>query len=255
MNNLTKSVNLEEVVKDFGFKKIDLLLYFFGILDASSEIRRINLSRKDLFKSFAAYFGLEHSISSSFFRDYLSDGFVLNPRGFNRIRNILPRYYGKRRWDKCFYFVSFDIPEGLKSKRELFRKSLKERKFGLLHDSVWVNVFDYSDELVRIMKLLDIDFSSVNLFKGDIVGTIDYREFADKIWNTKAINDLYDEFITSYGLIRDLKHSFIGQLKYLAILKKDPQLPAEFLDEGWKAHTANEIYQKLVKSFFIELYQ
>ncbi len=255
MNNLTESSHLEEVARSLGFKKIDLFLYFFGILDSFLQGSKLNLSRKDLFQKFTGYFGLERSIASSFFKDYLSENFVLNQKGFNRIRNIIPRYYGKRRWDGCFYFVSFDIPEELKPKREALRKFLKDRKFGLLHDSVWISVFDYSEDLLRALSRLNIDRSFVNLFKGDVLGATDYKKFANNIWRTEMVNDLYNEFITNFSLAKDLKHSFLGQIQYLAILKEDPQLPEEFLDDSWRAYTANELYQRLVNSFFIELCQ
>lgn len=247
--------DLETAIRDLGFKKIDLLLYFLGILDFTTPSNKSALARKELFKNFIKVFRLEESIPSSFFKEYLSENFILNQKGFNRIRNIIPRYHGKRKWDNFFYFVSFDIPEKFKIKREVFRKFLKEKKFGLIQDSVWINVFDYSGEIIKIMKLFDINASFVNQFKGEVLGIVDYKEFANNIWNIKAINDLYNEYIANFSLVKDLRHSLVGQLRYLTILKKDPQLPQEFLDHNWKAHIANELYQRLINSFFIEFYQ
>ncbi|OVE79343.1 hypothetical protein BVY00_00745 [bacterium G20] len=52
--------------------------------------------------------------------------------------------------------VIFDIPEGLKSKRQKFRQILKEWQFAQIQKSVWATKKDYRQELIELIKELDI---------------------------------------------------------------------------------------------------
>lgn len=58
---------------------------------------------------------------------------------------------GKRRWDKRWRVVIFDIPEKRKRVRERLRILMRESGFALLQNSVWVYPYDCED-LIALAK-------------------------------------------------------------------------------------------------------
>ncbi|MDO8576418.1 MAG: hypothetical protein Q7R90_03825 [bacterium] len=62
---------------------------------------------------------------------------------------------GKRRWDKQWRVVIFDVPERFRRARDLLRGTLISIGFFKLQDSVWVYPYDCED----LIALLKTDFS------------------------------------------------------------------------------------------------
>lgn len=58
---------------------------------------------------------------------------------------------GKRRWDRRFRIVMFDIPERRRSIRIQLRRTMRETGFLRLQDSVWVYPYDCED-FVALLK-------------------------------------------------------------------------------------------------------
>lgn len=58
---------------------------------------------------------------------------------------------GKRRWDRRWRVVIFDIPERRKSVRVSFRRFMQEYGFVRLQDSVWIYPYDCED-LIALAK-------------------------------------------------------------------------------------------------------
>lgn len=60
----------------------------------------------------------------------------------------------KRRWDKRWRVIIFDIPERRRKVRDRLRNTMRELGFVRLQDSVWVYPYDCED----MMTLMKADF-------------------------------------------------------------------------------------------------
>ncbi len=63
-----------------------------------------------------------------------------------------------KRWDKCWRIVIFDVPEGSKKLRDLFREKLKSLHFYPLQKSVWVHPFPCFDEIEFLRQIYGVGF-------------------------------------------------------------------------------------------------
>jgi CRISPR-associated endonuclease Cas2 len=52
---------------------------------------------------------------------------------------LLGEIAAKREQENCFHFVSFDIPEAIRQKRDRFRRAIKQLGFIQIQNSLWVN--------------------------------------------------------------------------------------------------------------------
>lgn len=62
----------------------------------------------------------------------------------------------KRRWDKRYRIVMFDIPQSMKNTRDRLRALMTEFGFLRLQDSVWITPYDCEDIIVLVKKELRI---------------------------------------------------------------------------------------------------
>lgn len=62
----------------------------------------------------------------------------------------------EKRWDGQWRIVIFDIPEKLRTKRNILRGALKRIGFIKIQQSVWVYPYDVSDLLILIRKDLSL---------------------------------------------------------------------------------------------------
>lgn len=60
------------------------------------------------------------------------------------------------KWDQKWRIILFDIPEPLKTNRELFRKKLKKLGSHKLQKSIYVHPFDCKKEILRLTEILNI---------------------------------------------------------------------------------------------------
>ncbi len=77
----------------------------------------------------------------------------ITPAGQSALNLQLQRImlHPKKRWDKRWRMVMFDIPEKRKSVRERLRRTMREAGFLHLQDSVWVYPHD-CEELIALLK-------------------------------------------------------------------------------------------------------
>ena len=86
--------------------------------------------------------------------------FFLSPKGIEKVlkmklkQNIKTK---KKKLKNKYFVVIFDIPEKMRSKRELFRDYLKKFKFKQLQKSVWVAPFDLFKEVLAVVKLCQVE--------------------------------------------------------------------------------------------------
>ena len=82
---------------------------------------------------------------------------MITPKGMKRVFNIKMKLGSrKRRIDRKWQMVLFDIPEKKRKARDSFRKQLKYLGYKRLQRSIWVcpyNVSKYTQQLIKYHKL------------------------------------------------------------------------------------------------------
>lgn len=144
----------------------------------------------------------------------------------------------KRKWDKKWRFVIFDISEKAKQRREALRNKLKELGFGMLQRSVYISPYEVLADIHEFLKthqLLGEVF--VLTAKHELMG--DPKELARRVW---SLDELEEEYVKIWQKIIRLKEAknknkAVREIKndYLELIKKDPCLPFDLLPPDWPA--------------------
>lgn len=168
----------------------------------------------------------------------------------------------KRKWDKRWRVVIFDIEEVNRNARDSLRKKLKELGFGMIQKSVFVSPHDIIkdfNEFIESLGLNDVvyTFETSNLVTGDA------RGLANKVWNLDVLNEKYREIT---GKIEDkhltVRHDRVKILndsgrknlvkmaiklreEYLGVVLRDPFLPKDLLPLDWEGENARALIRKL----------
>ncbi|OGG74000.1 CRISPR-associated endonuclease Cas2 [Candidatus Kaiserbacteria bacterium RIFCSPLOWO2_01_FULL_54_20] len=71
--------------------------------------------------------------------------------------------YPRRRWDKRWRIVMFDVPERRRAVRDKLRMTMKSFGFVRLQDSAWVYPYDCEDLIALLKAELKIGFSALYL--------------------------------------------------------------------------------------------
>lgn len=160
----------------------------------------------------------------------------------------------KRKWDKKWRFVIFDIREVNKNAREGLRKKLKELGFGMIQESVFISPHDVIKDLLEFIENLELG-ESVYAFETSTLAVGNLKELADKVWKLDALNEKYKNIIdkaleiknSHLTTIRDRINSLNKSLKseYLSILLQDPFLPKELLPPDWLGYKAKKLIKNL----------
>lgn len=153
----------------------------------------------------------------------------------------------KRRWDKRWRIVLFDIPETERRRRDSFREKLKELGFGMIQKSVWISPYPFEDDIRDFLEDKGLDELAF-VFVADSSQLGDVQMLVNKAWEIEKMNDLYDELIVEFNsakLSKDSANIFFE--KFLELFMKDPFLPRELLPDPWWGDDAIDLMRKLVK--------
>lgn len=177
-------------------------------------------------------------------RDYLE----ITKLGKERLNRVLPQYEEKRPWDGRLYLITYDIPEGKKRERDYLRDYLKRLGCGMLQKSVWLTPYNPKKLVVDFIKERRFGAGLVlvsELKEGSGIGGKDILTVIERVYGLGEINKRYQKFVAKIEA-KELK-GFPLLMTYLAILKKDPQLPFELLPPGWWGKKAYRFFRKEVK--------
>lgn len=170
----------------------------------------------------------------------------------------------KRKWDKKWRVVIFDIQEINKSARDGLRRKLKELGFGMIQKSVFISPHDIIQDLSEFIKNSGLS-EVVYTFEASNLATGDVRELANKVWNLEALNEKYREIIEKgedrhLTVARDRVKTLNGldegdgdkiklarelRDKYLRVVLQDPFLPKELLPSAWLGDEAKRLAKRL----------
>lgn len=179
----------------------------------------------------------------------------LTSQGGKRITRDFPLLsLQKRKWDKKWRFVIFDIQEVNKNAREGLRKKLKELGFGMIQKSVFISPHDVIKDLLEFIEHLRLG-ESVYVFETSTLAVDDLMELANKVWKLDGLNEKYKYIVdkaqeiknSHLTTIRDRVNSLNKSLKseYLGILLQDPFLPKEMLPSNWFGYEAKKLIKNL----------
>ncbi|MBU1085470.1 MAG: PaaX family transcriptional regulator C-terminal domain-containing protein [Candidatus Beckwithbacteria bacterium] len=169
--------------------------------------------------------------------------------GLKRLDSLLPVYQKKRKWNGRLNLITYDISEKHRHKREILAKWLKSQNAIMLQKSVWVSVFDLSKNLNKyknqfLLKDQGVILTS-ELKKGEGVNERTISELIEDWYQLSALNLRYDNFISWVKMEKrfGIQDKMILQMRYLSILKDDPQLPFGILPKNWKGDQAYKLYK------------
>ena len=176
----------------------------------------------------------------------------LTIKGENRINWQKP--LPKRRitkWDQKWYLVVFDVPEEVRASRRNLRDKLYEMGFRQLQKSVFISPYNWLKEVRDLAEKNEMS----KFLRLMVIEKIDNeKEIVEQVWDLKFLSRRYREFI---NLVKKKFKNFQQgkieywpiiakelELRYLVILKDDPELPRKFLPRDWPRTEAEKIYQK-----------
>lgn len=226
---------------------VSLYLLVAGGSAYPGNINRIYSTAGKLFSSLQAkrwQKSLQKSLSN-----LASAGMVENQRitnkGFARLKDLIPKYIEDRQWNGWLYLTLYDIPENLKRSRQKLRKQLEVLSYGMLQESAWVSFDDpepFIEDIIEMNELEDF----VLILKTKPVGRArkNLIPILATAYGLKNLNLRYEVFLDL--VTQNQKSVEELALRFLSILKDDPQLPFRLLPENWLGNKAHQIYLKKV---------
>lgn len=156
-----------------------------------------------------------------------NDGLTLLKKGREELRKQFPLLeWRKRPWDGKWRVVMYDLPEKIKSKRDILRNWLKRLGFGQWQMSVWISPHPLINSIHQIITQAGLEpFCSVHESKR-VIGIPD-TDFASKVWKLDQLNDKYRQILRQPTKYLDHKRN-------LELLMDDPMLPQELLPQNWQ---------------------
>lgn len=175
----------------------------------------------------------------------------LTVRGKHRLARVLPYYRKERPWRNRFFLITYDIKERRRVQRDQLRKWLWQNGCRMIQESVWISVYDLT-EAIAVSGLIDDknDLVLVSwLEKGMGVGREKIKDLVARIYQKEleSVNRKYYQFINSVNkkIKLTVEEIFSLKMRFLAILKDDPQLPFKLLPADWQGEKAYKLYMKL----------
>ena len=130
----------------------------------------------------------------------------LTSSGKKKIKRDFPLLAMQRkRWDKKWRLVLYDIAEISRPKRDILRGKLRELKFGMFQRSVWITPFDFAkdfQEFVEAKKLEDC----VYILETPAFLAGDPKKLAAQVWGLDKLNKSYEKI---YKKAQDLYRTSI----------------------------------------------
>jgi phenylacetic acid degradation operon negative regulatory protein len=141
----------------------------------------------------------------------------------------------------------------------MLRSRLSWLGFGTVSAGVWIapsHLIDETRDVLEAYELMDY----VDLFKADYLGFGDPQSQVSEWWDLADLQDLYDEFLDSYGpVLRRWRRrrstdsfgseAFADYIRTLTAWRRlpflDPGLPPELLPKSWSGVRAADLFFEL----------
>lgn len=171
---------------------------------------------------------------------------VLANRGIKTLGRKFPLLkFAKKRWDKIWTMVAFDIKEVERKKRNFLRKNLLTWTFGKMQKSVYITPHPIAEDVAEWLQAHHLE-KVARVFRSELV-LGDEKKLAEKIWKVSRLNKGYQKLLDQWGRNKNINENgrkkLISKLKnrLLEIMVTDPFLPRELLPSNWVGEEARKI--------------
>lgn len=228
---------------------IDLSLWYvayfasFGMPQSGSGAYWRAQNTADSFLTSVNYDVIKRGIAEARRRGLVEKGRKKNaaPRmtrsGEKRLQEVAPFYKELRPWDGKMHLVTYDVPEEKRKDRKVLFRFLKQIGCARLQDSLWMNPSNPKDVLATFVKEHTLGGMIIvsDVGKDGSIGDEDVHALVVRVFGIEELNNRYDAWLKMLG---NKAIDQMSLLKFLSILKDDPQLPFELLPEWWKGEEA-----------------
>jgi phenylacetic acid degradation operon negative regulatory protein len=158
---------------------------------------------------------------------------------------IDPKTRWNRPWDKTWRLVLFDVPQAKASHRARLQRSLADRGFGYLQNSVWITPDPLTDER-KSLQAGPVEVESLLLLEARPCAGESDAEIVAGAWNFDAINQSYEDHaqilkglpqkpLTSEAAAQQLQRWFGDErLAWRKAMHLDPLLPKILHPAGYR---------------------
>jgi phenylacetic acid degradation operon negative regulatory protein len=176
----------------------------------------------------------------------------LTNQGRRKISRDFPLFeIAKKKWDKKWTVVIFDIKEIIRWIRDIFRNQIIHLGCGKLQRSVYITPHDITQDLNEMIAFQGLR-GIIRVFRAPLLFEEDEKELANRVWKLEKLNEEYqkiiDEWEENKGKLQGKKRQkLIRGLKtfYLNILSTDPILPKDLLPHNWVGERACQLIRRL----------
>ena len=187
---------------------------------------------------------LIHKLKYKGYLEKKKDYYKITQIGREKLNQTLPKYQKDRPWDGKLYLITYDIPEERKKDRDYLRRYLRKIGGGMLQHSVWLTPYNPKGLVVDFVRQTGLGGLILvsELKEGSGIGGRDIFQVVEEVYKLDKLNQEYWRFIER---VEDKKLSGVElMMDYLAMLKKDPQLPFDLLPQDWFGDEAFDLYEK-----------
>ncbi len=148
-------------------------------------------------------------------------------------------------------FVAFSLPEELRAVRSRLRSTLTWEGFAALRDGLWVAPGEIDLNAALEAMRADLPPGAILGFLGRELPGFPMADSARSAWDIDAIRAEHLAFIDTWGAFEEdespsaLVTRTMLVADWLALLRVDPGLPRELLDDDWPADLSLSIYREL----------
>jgi DNA-binding transcriptional regulator PaaX len=121
----------------------------------------------------------------------------LTNQGQEKISRDFPLLeFQKKKWDRKWRIVLFDISEVSRQARNSLREKLKELGFGMFQQSTYISPHDFANDLREFLRSSGLsDFVYVLEVPHDSRSIGGFRSLVQKLWHLDELNDEYLKLI------------------------------------------------------------
>jgi len=200
--------------------------------------------------------------------------YKIGPRGRKLIERFtakLERWHmileGELTWEGDWLAVTFSVPEGERGKRDRFRSELEELGFGLLSTSVWISPFDQEDEVMALVKELDLNgwVALLECRRIRVPGVESAGDLIRRVWDLDGLAGRYRDLNERIEALQasleqaeqtetlDPEALFFEAMSLQSelldvIFTEDPSLPPELLPEDWPSQRTHELIHAITRT-------
>lgn len=152
-----------------------------------------------------------------------------------------------KKWDGVWTLVMYDLPEKLRTARNLLHRKLTHLGFGALQQSIMISPLSLAEAVQELIEGEELKEYTVVLTAKRILGLTD-EEMASTAWNLKELNDLYAKLLEVLPKVKNRRGQKLAEewrTYFLAVNFEDPYLPFELLPSNWLGEKCKKEFQRM----------